>query len=132
MRILFDENAPNKLIEGILALTYFFELDMSVEITSIQLLGKLSAPDEEVLEIVGDGGILISHDKDFKKHKKLRRIIEQKGIGVFWVKQPNRPDFFELSKFLLNNWEEMIDKILNERKPFIFNVSRSGMSKINF
>ena len=131
MRILFDENAPNKLIEGIRALTFFFELGDDVEITSVQLLGKLSSPDEDVLDLVGDGGVLISYDKDFKKHKKLKKIIYDKGIAVFWVLQPKRPDFFELSKFLLNNWEEIIDKTLNEFKPFIYQVNKTGMSKIN-
>jgi len=130
MRILFDENAPDKLIEGLKAFTSFFELDPTVEITSIQLLGKLSATDEDVLDMVGNGGVLISYDKDFKKHKKLKKIIFDKGIGVFWIKQPSRPDFFELSKILINNWEKIIDKILNDKKPFICQVNKSGLSEI--
>jgi hypothetical protein len=131
MRILFDENAPNKLVEGIKALTFFFELDPSVEITSVQLLGKLSAMDEDVLELVGEGGVLISYDKDFKKHKRLKKIILDMGIAVFWVKQPAKPNFFELAKFLIGNWEEMLDKILNEAKPFIYQVNKAGISKIH-
>jgi hypothetical protein len=130
MRILFDENAPNKLVEGIKALTFFFELDPSIEITSVQLLGKLSAIDEDVLEIVGNGGVLISYDKDFKKHKKLKKIIFDMGIAVFWVQQPKQPRYFQLAKFLINNWEEIIDKAINERKPFIYQINKSGTSKI--
>ena len=131
MRILFDENAPNKLIEGIKALTFFFELGEDVEITSVQLLGKLSASDEEVLELVGNGGVLISYDKDFKKHKKLKKIIYDKGIAVFWVLQPKRPDFFALAKFLIDNWEDIIDKIISEEKPFVYQILKKSITKIN-
>ncbi len=45
MRILFDENAPDKLVEGIQAFTFLFETIVELEITSIKLLGKISASD---------------------------------------------------------------------------------------
>lgn len=131
MRILFDENVPEKLVEGISKFTCFLKESAHFKITSVSALNKLGASDEEVLKLVGKGGILITYDKDFKKHKKLKSEIAKSAIGIFWVLQPKRPDFFELGKFLVNNWAEMIEKIIEEPKPFIFQVSKKGISIVH-
>jgi predicted nuclease of predicted toxin-antitoxin system len=131
MRILFDENAPDKLVQGIACFTHFFDDIDDYQITSVSLLKKLSATDEEVLKLVGKGGILITYDKDFKKHKNLKTAIAKHEIGIFWVQQPKRPDFFELGKFLLNNWEDIIEKIKTENRPFIYQVLKKGISRVH-
>jgi len=131
MRVVFDENMPAKIVEGMTAFTHYYQSKTKVELTSIHILDQNSIPDTGVLGIVGKNGILISYDKDFKTHKKLKHIIASEKIGIFWVQQPKIKNLFVLATFLLNNWGAIMDKIDNERRPFIFQVLKKSITKMN-
>lgn len=131
MNVVFDENMPIKLVEGMQAFTYFYKSKTIVNLTSIHLLDQDSIPDVGVLGVVGENGILISYDKDFKTHKKLKHVIASDKIGVFWVQQPKVKNLFVLATFLLNNWPEIMDKIDNQERPFIYQVLKRGVTKLS-
>ena len=93
-------------------------------------MGKTGTPDDLVLELVGNNGILFSYDKYFKTHKKLRSIISKYIIGVFWIQQPKRADFFTLARWILNHWESIIEIIIEQIRPFIYQVKKDGVTRL--
>jgi len=131
MYIVFDENVPDKLVEGLKTLAPIAS-DHTFEITSVKLLAKAGTPDEDVLNLIGKNGILITYDADFKKQRNLYAAIKDYNIGLFWVKQPKKITFWFLVKVMIANWQEILELCVNEDRPFIFEVTKNGVEQRTF
>lgn len=131
MRIVFDENVPDCIS---IALTTLAEIAFSqkLEITSVSLLNIAGEPDEQVLHAVGKDGILITYDKDFKRQRALYHIIKQHEIGVFWVRQPKVKTVWLLAQLMVAQWDTMLEKANTVDRPFLFEVTKNGVSELNF
>ncbi len=128
MKLLFDENVPNKLVEGLISLT-FLASNSNIEISSIKLLNKTGTPDEEVLELVGKNGILITYDKDFKTQRQLFPIIKKHNIGVFFIRQPKIKTYWILVQLIVEHWQEVLQKAETVQRPFLFEVTKKGVEE---
>lgn len=128
MKLLFDENVPEKLVEGLISLT-FLSSKSNLEISSVKLLNKTGTPDDKVLELVGKNGILITYDKDFKTQRNLLPIIKEYNIGVFFIRQPKIRTYWDLVKLIIQHWEEVIEKAETENRPFLFEVTKKGVEE---
>lgn len=131
MRIVFDENVPDCII---IALTELASIAFpyKLDITSVSLLNIAGEPDEEVLQVVGKDGILITYDKDFKRQRALYHIIKQHQIGVFWVRQPKVKTVWILAQLMVAQWDVMLDKAHTIDRPFLFEVTKNGVSELSF
>jgi hypothetical protein len=131
MDIYLDENlseyvadAPNSFNKG-----YF--TDVLIFSTKIKF-GK-GEPDEKIIPAIGKAnGILITKDIQIQKTKLQNLLCEQFKLGVFFLKLPKGSDkHWEIIKLLINNWEEIIAKAGQEKKPFGYEISvRGRMRKI--
>jgi len=131
MRIVFDENVPDCIITALTALASIAFPEIS-EITSVSLLGISGQPDEDVLHAVGKDGILITYDKDFKRQRALYHIIKQHEIGVFWVRQPKVKTVWLLAQLMVAQWDIMLLKANTVNRPFLFEVTKNGVSELTF
>lgn len=131
MYILFDENFPDKLVEGIASLTTIAS-NLHIQITSVKLLNKAGTPDNEVLDLVGENGILITYDKDFKTQQHLYPVIKSYNIGVFFVRQPKIKTYWILVKLIVEYWQEILKQAENSDRPFIFEVTKNGVEKRSY
>jgi predicted nuclease of predicted toxin-antitoxin system len=131
MRIVFDENVPDCIS---IALTTLAEIAFSqeLEITSVTLLNIVGESDEQVLHAVGKDGILITYDKDFKRQRALYHIIKQHKIGVFWVRQPKIKTVWLLAQLMVAQWDVMLEKANTVERPFLFEVTKTGVSELKF
>ena len=131
MRIVFDENVPSCIIS---ALSILAEIAFSqrLEITSVLNLNIAGQPDEQVLHAVGKDGILITYDKDFKRQRALYHIIKQHKIGVFWVRQPKVKTVWLLAQLMVAQWDTILEKSNTVERPFLFEVTKTGVSELNF
>jgi len=72
--------------------------------------------------------------KDFNIHRtRLQyQLCEQYNIGIFFLKMPKGLDkHWEIVKLLINSWEEILDRIAKEKKPFGYEIpSRGKMRKL--
>jgi hypothetical protein len=131
MRIVFDENVPDCIITALTALASI-AFPYQLEITSVTLLDINGTPDEDVLHAVGKNGILITYDKDFKRQRALYHIIKQYQIGVFWVRQPKVKTVWLLAQLMVAQWDIMLDKATTIDRPFLFEVTKNGVSELDF
>jgi len=128
MRVVFDENVPDCIIEALTALsTIAFREE--VEITSVRLLGLNGRPDEDVLHAVGKHGVLVTYDKDFKTQRALYHIIKEHNIGVFWVRQPHVKTIWILAQLMVQHWQTILEKGRDEQRPFLFEVTKKEVER---
>lgn len=131
MKIVFDENVPNKLVKGLIILASIAS-DHDFEITSVKLLNETGTPDENVLNLVGKGGILITYDADFKKQRSLYTALKEYEIGLFWVRQSKKVTFWVLVQVMIAHWQELLEISFTEARPFIFEVTKQGIEHRTF
>ena len=131
MYIVFDENVPNKLIEGLRILTPIAS-EVEFEITSIKLLNKSGISDATVLEVVQKNGILITYDADFKTQRHLYTAIKDYNIGLFWIKQGKKTTFWTLVQLMINNWHTILKMCDEEQRPFLYEINKNGVERKEF
>jgi Domain of unknown function (DUF5615) len=131
MYILFDENFPDKIVEGISSLTTIAS-NLQIQITSVKLLNKAGTPDDKVLDLVGKDGILITYDKDFKTQQHLYPIIKSYNIGVFFVRQPKIKTYWVLVQLIVHHWQQVLLEAETTERPFIFEVTKNGVEKRSY
>ena len=131
MYIVFDENVPNKLVEGLAILTPIAS-NKSFTITSIALLGKTGTQDESVLKLIGENGILITYDADFRTQRHLYGAIKDYNIGLFWVKQGKKTTFWTLIQLMIQHWHKILEICDNEERPFLYEVNTRGVERKEF
>lgn len=84
MKLVLDENVDNR-IHGVLE-------DMGFRVETTYDLGLTGTPDEEILEELDDGDVVLSHDDDFLA------IVEEKDSHPVIAFLPQRIRFREMKK----------------------------------
>ncbi len=126
MEIYLDENLSEYVADALNSLSKGYFKDVLIFSTKTQF-GK-GVPDEKIIPGIGEsGGILITKDITINRRKMQYQLCSQYKLGVFFLKFPKGTDrHWEIIKLLINNWEEIINIIREEEKPFGYEVPVRG------
>lgn len=126
MEIYLDENLSEYVADALNSLSKGYFEDVLIFSTKIRF-GK-GVPDEEIIPAIGkSGGILITKDININRTKMQYQLCSRYKLGVFFLKFPKGSErHWEIVKLLVNTWEEIIDTIKREKKPFGYEVPTRG------
>lgn len=127
--IYLDENLSEYVADALNSLNKGYFNDVIVLSTKVKF-GK-GKPDELIIPSIGTAnGILITKDLNIHKTRLQYQLCEQYKIGVFFLKMQKGLDkHWEIVKLLVNTWEEILDKISKETKPFGYEIPVRGRMK---
>ncbi|HVW98158.1 MAG TPA: DUF5615 family PIN-like protein [Mucilaginibacter sp.] len=131
MYIVFDENVPDQLVQGLKILAPIAS-NAEFEITSISLLGKVGIADATVLEVVQRNGILITYDADFRTQRHLYSAIKDYNIGLFWIKQDKKTTFWTLIQLMIHHWHTVLETCDKVERPFLYEINKRGVERKEF
>jgi len=126
IEIYIDENLSEYVADALNSLNKGHFTDVIVYSTKIKF-GK-GQPDEIIIPSIGSAkGIMITKDLNIHKTRFQFQLCEQYEIGIFFLKMQKGSDkHWEVVKLLINSWEEIIDKISKDKKPFGYEVPLRG------
>jgi hypothetical protein len=131
MHIVFDENVPNILVEGLKTLAPIAS-SVQFEITSVRLLNQIGISDAVVLEFVQTNGILITYDADFRTQRHLYNAIKEYNIGVFWIKQGKKTTLWSLVQLMIQHWHKVLEICDEVERPFLYEINKQGVERKEF
>ena len=126
MEIYLDENLSEYVADALNALNKGYFTDVLVFSTKLKF-GK-GVSDESIIPPIGkSNGVLITRDINIHKTNLQYQHCQQFKLGIFFLKLPKGSDkHWEIVKLLLNNWQEIVEKARNERKPFGYEIGLRG------
>lgn len=129
IEIYLDENLSEYVADALNSLNKGYFKEIYVHSTKTKF-GK-GAPDETIIPSIGKSkGILITKDLNIHRTRLQYNLCQQFNIGAFFIKLPKGMDkHWEIVKLLISAWEEIIDKINSERKPFAYEIPLRGKFK---
>lgn len=129
IEIYIDENLSEYVADALNSLNKGHFTNVVVYSTKI-IFGKGEA-DENIIPTIGKShGILITKDITIHKTRLQYQLCEQFKLGIFFLKMQKGLDkHWEIVKLLINSWEEIVDKINKEKKPFGYEVPVRGKMK---
>ena len=124
--IYLDENLSEYVADALNFLNKGYFKDVQVYSTKIKL-GK-GQPDELIIPTIGkSSGIMITKDLNINRTRLQYQLCEQYHLGIFFLKMPKGMDkHWEIVKLLINSWEEILGKIIQEKKPFGYEIPLRG------
>jgi len=124
--IYLDENLSEYVASALNNLNKGYFTNIQVFSTK-DTFGK-GVPDETIIPGIGNlNGILITRDLNIQKTRLQFDLCKQFNLGVFFLKLPKNQDkHWEIVKLLINSWENIIEKIEKEKKPFAFRIPVKG------
>ena len=129
MLIIFDENFPQKIAEGLnLIESTNRDTILHCEITHPYLINKGGTEDDDWITYAGKkDAIIMTFDKDFKDIKAKGRLYNEHKVGVFFFKFDKKEKmYWQIVKLFVNNFEEMKKLILEVPRPFVYRISSKG------
>jgi len=129
IEVYLDENLSEYVADALNSLNKGYFKDVMVCSTKVRF-GK-GQVDEIIIPAIGSSnGILITKDINIHKTRLQYQLCEQYQIGVFFVKMPKGLSrHWEIVKLLITSWEEILDKILREKRPFGYEIPMRGKMK---
>jgi len=129
IEIYMDENLSEYVADALNSLNKGYFKDILVHSTKVKF-GK-GEPDETIIPSIGNsGGVMITKDLNIYKTKLQYQLCKQYQIGIFFIKMPKGMDkHWEIIKLLVNSWEEIIEKISKEKRPFGYEIPVRGKMK---
>jgi hypothetical protein len=127
--IYIDENLSEYVADALNSLNKGHFPSVLVHSTKIKF-GK-GQPDEMIIPFLGSSnGIMITKDINIHKTRLQYQLCEQHGLGIFFLKMQKGLDkHWEIVKLLINSWEEIIEKVAKEKKPFGYEIPVRGKMK---
>ncbi len=126
INIYLDENLSEYVAQALNFLNkgYFREIQV---FSTKEKFGK-GAADEVIIPIVGkEGAILITRDFNIHKTRFQFELCKQYKIGIFFLTLPKSQNkHWEMVKILIAKWEDVIEKINSDRKPFAYRIRMVG------
>ncbi len=132
MKIYFDENLSPYLAQGIHNLEK--PNNQGIEVLSIKDKFGRGAKDEDWLPEIGkEGGIIITEDFNIFKRPNQKTLINEFGIGVFFLKYKNKKGhlYWETVLLLIKHWQEITKISLNTTKPFAFEITERRIKQLS-
>ena len=129
IEIYIDENLSEYVADALNSLNKGHFKDVIVYSTKIKL-GK-GQPDEVIIPFIGtSNGILITKDLNIHKTRLQYQLCKEYKIGIFFLKMQKGMDkHWEIIKLLINSWEEILDKIVKDKRPFGYEIPVRGKMK---
>lgn len=129
IEIYIDENLSEYVADAFNSLNKGYFKDVLVHSTKIKF-GK-GEPDETIIPEIGkSNGIMITKDLNIHKTRLQYQLCEQYKLGVFFIKMQKGMDkHWEIVKLLVNAWEEMIEIIHDQKRPFGYEIPIRGKMK---
>ena len=129
IEIYLDENLSEYVADALNSLNKGYFKEIYVHSTKTKF-GK-GAPDEIIIPSIGKSkGILITKDLNIHRTRLQNNLCRQFNIGAFFIKLPKGMDkHWEIVKLLISAWEELIDKINSEKRPFAYEIPLRGKFK---
>ncbi len=129
MLIIFDENFPLKIAEGLHIIeSTNRDTILNCEITHPYLINKGGTDDDDWIAYAGrHNAIIMTFDKDFKDIKAKGPLYTQYKVGVFFFKLDRREKmYWQIVKLFVNNFDAMKKIILEVPRPFVYRISAKG------
>jgi hypothetical protein len=129
IEIYIDENLSEYVADALNSLNKGHFPNVLVHSTKIKF-GK-GQPDEMIIPSIGKSmGIMITKDININKTRLQYDLCKKYELGIFFLKMQKGLDkHWEIVKFLIHSWEEIIDKATKERKPFGYEIPVRGRMK---
>ena len=126
MLIIFDENIPYSIAEGLNIIVKDFEISHPTK-----LFNRKGVKDDELIKYAGENSaVIVTYDNDFKNIKLKGGLYVHHKIGVFFIKfDKKEKKYWHIVKQIVNNFEFIKDIISTERKPFVYELSNKGKPK---
>lgn len=135
MIILFDENIPSKIAEGINIIdSANKDTILKCTYTHPYLLNKGGELDDNWIEYAGKNrAIIFSFDRDFRQIKSKGKLYVEHNVGVFFFKyKKGDPIYWQTVKLIINHLNEIKSTIVNVPSPFVFEISSLGVKQCFF
>jgi hypothetical protein len=129
IEIYLDENLSEYVADALNSLNKGYFKNVYVHSTKTKF-GK-GAADEIIIPSIGKNkGILITKDLNIHRTRLQYNLCQQFNLGSFFIKLPKGMDkHWEIVKLLVSSWEEIIDKINAEKRPFGYEIPLRGKFK---
>lgn len=129
MEIYIDENLSEYVADALNSLNKGYFRDVIVYSTKIKM-GK-GAADGIIIPAIGKmNGILITKDLNIHRTRLQYQLCKEYKIGIFFLKMQKGLDkHWEIVKLLVNSWEEILDKISKDKRPFGYEIPIRGKMK---
>ncbi len=120
----FDENMPRRLAEA-------FRDHLGEHVTHLyHHFGAEGVLDPDVLRLVGErGDFLVTRDRKIMRRPHERRVIQEMGIGAFFLKD-SLGDLCSMTRALVHNWPEMKRCARSRERPFAMLVRERGIVRL--
>jgi len=124
--VYLDENLSEYVAQALNFLNKGYFKNVQVYSTK-EKFGK-GVKDEIIIPGIGnESGVLITRDINIHKTRFQYDLCKQHKIGVFFLTLPkNQNRHWEVVKLLIEKWEEIIEIINNDKKPFAFRIRIKG------
>jgi hypothetical protein len=129
MEVYLDENLSEYVAHALNSLNKGYFRNIIVYSTKIRF-GK-GQSDEVIIPSIGKAnGILITKDLNIHRTRLQYQLCREYKIGIFFLKMQKGMDkHWEIVKLLINSWEEILDKITKDKKPFGYEIPVRGKIK---
>ncbi len=129
IEIYLDENLSEYVADALNALNKGYFKEVIVKSTKVQF-GK-GEKDEIIIPSIGKvNGILITRDLNIQRRILQYQLCKKFNLGIFFLKLPKGMNkHWEIVKLLINSWEEIVDIIHTEKKPFGYEIPIRGKFK---
>jgi len=126
INIYLDENLSEYVADGLNFLNKGYFKDVQVYSTKVKF-GK-GVRDEVIIPAIGNSdGIMITKDLNIHRTRLQYQLCEQYKIAIFFLKMPKGFDkHWEIVKLLVNKWEEILDKVAKDKRPFGYEIPVNG------
>jgi PIN like domain len=120
----FDENMPRRVADAL-------REQLGESVTHLyHHFGAEGILDPEVLRFVGERGwFLVSRDRKILRRPHERRVIEEMGIGAFFLKDTLN-DFCSIVRAIMHNWPEMKRYARTRERPFALLLRERGVVRL--
>jgi PIN like domain len=124
--IYLDENLSEYVAQALNFLNKGYFRDIQVYSTK-EKFGK-GVADEIIIPGIGkEDAVLITRDININKTRFQFDLCKQNKIGIFFLTLPKGQNkHWEMVRLLVEKWEDIVDKAVNERKPFAYRIRIVG------
>lgn len=129
IRVLIDENLSEYFAEGLNMMQY--PLGDDIEVTSIAKEFGKGAKDEDWIPLWGkQKGIFITQDLRITIRRQQAQLLTQHHLGAFFLDTPKNYRYWDKVKLVVNKWQEIVELISKNKRPFAFVVTPRKIERL--
>lgn len=135
MLLLFDQNVPKKIAEGLKLLEQAnYKSKHKADVTHISLLNKDGISDEDVITSAGKlKATIVTFDADFKHKKHYYQLYKEHNVGILLFKSSkNIINYWDNVVLIVSKWEELKERISKSNTPFALELNKAGIHQLSF